>query len=76
MIEELNRKELINEYETLQRGFFMPYAIAKKCALITVDKIIKSSTSLPILSDNGSFSSDIEENKIYWNEVKKEIEKL
>jgi len=49
--------------------------VAQKAALIAVDLIIESSPSLPILSDNGSFSSDIEENKKYWLQVKTEIEK-
>lgn len=49
---------------------------AKYCALICVDEIINSSPSLPILSDNGTFGNDIEESKVYWLSVKKELEKL
>lgn len=47
-----------------------------KCALIAVDEIINSSPSLPILSDNGSYGSDIEESTKWWQQVKNEIEKL
>ena len=49
---------------------------AKECALIAVDEIIESSPSLPILGDGGTFGEDIELSKIYWKEVKKNIEKL
>jgi hypothetical protein len=55
---------------------FAKFYHAKQCALIAVDEIIKSSPSLPILSDNGTFGSDIEESTKYWNEVKEEIQKL
>lgn len=50
--------------------------IAKKCAIIAVDEIINSSPSLPILSDNGTFGGDIEESKVFWQDVKKELELL
>jgi hypothetical protein len=50
--------------------------LAKQCALIAVDEIINSSPSLPILGDSGSYGEDIELSKIYWIEVKQEIEKL
>jgi len=49
---------------------------AKQCALIAVDEIINSSPSLPILGDSGSYVEDIELSKIYWEEVKQEIENL
>ena len=48
---------------------------AKQCALIAVDEIINSSPSLPILGDSGSYGEDIELSKIYWQEVKQELEK-
>ena len=88
MTAEEKAKELIEKYKDYVHGYVgssmlsnyeYPDQIlrqAKKCALIAVDEIIKSSPSLPILSDNGSYSSDIYENNIYWNEVKQEIEKL
>jgi hypothetical protein len=50
--------------------------IAKQCALIAVDEIISSSPSLPILGDGGTYGEDIELSNKYWQEVKKEIEKL
>lgn len=49
---------------------------AKQCALICVDEIILSSPSLPILSDNGTYGSDIEESKVFWLEVKQELKNL
>lgn len=49
---------------------------AKRCALIAVDEIINSSPSLPILSDDGTYGSDIEESTKYWQQVKQEIENL
>ena len=51
-------------------------SVAKQCALISVDEIINSSPSLPILGDSGSYGEDIELSKLYWIEVKQEIEKL
>ena len=52
------------------------FSRCKKCALITVDEIINSSPSLPILSDAGNFVNDIEESTKYWKEVKKELLKM
>lgn len=49
---------------------------AKNCAYFSVSEILKSSPTLPILSDSGNYSTDIEENKIYWDNVKREIENL
>ena len=43
---------------------------AKQCALITVNEIIKSNPH------NMLFKHDIHSISDYWNEVKKEIEKL
>ena len=48
----------------------------KQCALIAVDEILNSSPSLPILGDGGTYGEDIELSKLYWQEVKQEIEKL
>ena len=69
---------LIEKFAQIQRDFNQQnyYGQAKKCALICVDEIIYSSPSLPILSDNGSYGSDIELSTIYWQGVKSEIEKL
>jgi hypothetical protein len=46
------------------------------CAIQLVNELIKASPSLPILSDNGNFSSDILESKVYWEDVKKELNKI
>ena len=59
-------------------------SIAKKSALIAVDEIIKSSPRYPSDVDwddcGGThqyyYESQIEEAQKYWQEVKKEIEKL
>lgn len=59
-----NTKEWFNKY------------MAKQCALISVNEIIGSSPSLPVLGDGGYFSEDILLSKAYWQEVKQEIEKL
>jgi hypothetical protein len=75
-------KELIHYYikELLSAKYsingFVINDLAKQCALIAVDEIINSSPSLPILGDSGSYGEDIELSKLYWIEVKQEIEKL
>jgi len=48
---------------------------AKSSAIICAEQILASSPSLPILSENGSFASDIEESTKFWKEVIKELEK-
>ena len=72
-------QELVVDYysvhgETIYDG--ITWGMAKQCALIAVDEIIEASPSLPILSDAGNYADDIIENKVYWQEVKQEIEKL
>ena len=47
---------------------------AINCAIICVDEILKSSPSLPILSDAGNLVNDIEESTEYWQEVKQILE--
>ena len=37
--------------------------------MVLVNEIIESNPSLPILSENGSFGSDIEESTKWWKEV-------
>lgn len=49
---------------------------SKNCAIICVDEILNSSPSLPILSDNGSYGSDIELSTDWWRKVKSEIQNL
>jgi hypothetical protein len=73
-------KELVDKYATYvvmwTGGSEVEKQNCKQCALIAVDEIINSSPSLPILGDSGSYGEDIELSKIYWIEVKQEIEKL
>ena len=69
-------EELYCQYDRLFKAPFKKHQQLKECALIVVDEIINSSPSLPILGDSGSYGEDIELSKIYWEEVKQEIEKL
>jgi hypothetical protein len=63
-------EELVNKFAKLpEKGslmWYLSFEIAKKCALIAVDEIINVII--------GSYDYELE-NK-YWQEVKKEIEKL
>jgi hypothetical protein len=45
-------------------------------SIITVNEIINSSPSLPILGDGGTFGEDIELSINYWKSVKQELELL
>ena len=47
--------------DDLMDNYPICFKTAKQCALITVEEIINSSPSLPILSDAGSFVNDIKE---------------
>jgi hypothetical protein len=47
------------------------YAI--KISIKNVEEIINSSPSLPILSDNGTYGSDIELSTEWWKKVLKEL---
>jgi len=58
------------QVEDIMGNYPMCFDTAKKCTEIAIDEIINSSPSLPILSDNGTYGSDIEESKLYWQEVK------
>jgi len=75
-------KELIHSYskELLRSEYringFVIDRLVKQCALIAVDELIKSSPSLPVLSDRGSFSTDIEESTRFFQEVKSELQNL
>ena len=60
-------KSRLNKYDN------QPELNAKQCAIIACEEIINSSPSLPILSESGCFGDDIEESKIYWQEVKQEL---
>lgn len=63
-------EELILKFMRLQEPNYNWFhsKLAKQCALIAVDEIL----SMGIMSDSG----DWEMAKLYWEEVKKEIEKL
>jgi hypothetical protein len=69
--------ELYNKYEQLGRDFTRGVSMkefAKQCTLIAVDEIINTNPKIII---NWAFSGTQEFNNIsYWQEVKKEIEKL
>ena len=72
-------KELFSKYQNIyftEDSMGIDDELAKQCALITVEEIINSSPSLPILSDAGSFVNDIKESTKYWKEVKKELLKM
>jgi hypothetical protein len=72
-------EELVLKYYELAKNKYPStngIPLTKQCALIAVDEIINSSPSLPILGDSGSYGEDIELSKIYWENVKEEIEKL
>ena len=60
-------KELVDKYDEL---FTYPTQKAKQCALIAVDEIMQH-------AENSYYNKDIINGaKLYWKEVKKEIEKL
>ena len=64
-------KELVDkmEYKAMIHDCFgSEYLVAKDCALVAVDEIL----SMGIMSHSG----DWEMAKLYWEEVKQEIEKL
>jgi hypothetical protein len=64
-------KELVSKYYNLEsegdKGGWMTLNDAKQCALIAVDELIKEQT----MWQNGEINP-----KLYWQEVKQEIEKL
>ena len=67
-------KELVDrfydlQYDIVERVPDNIHQIAKQCALICVDEIMKTDWYIPNLSDAIDW-------KIYWQEVKQEIEKL
>ena len=69
-------EELVNKYLAIQFGDF-PTTEAKQCALIAVDEILKAfylNTGSDIVG-NHVINFAIRESN-YWEEVRKEIEKL
>ena len=69
-------KELLDKYDFVYIQNYTSMFEVKQCAIIAVDEILNSSPSLPILGDGGTYGEDIELSKLYWQEVKQEIEKL
>jgi len=60
-------EQLVNKmFNWIAGGSVIEYEMAKECALITVDEILKVA----------SFYNDSQAEVTYWQEVKKEIEKL
>lgn len=53
-----------------------PYSLAKQCALIAVDEIIK--VSAPYIDKHEPYYQELDDNQtqVYWQEVKQEIENL
>jgi hypothetical protein len=51
------------------------FEIAKRCALIAVDEVIKSLPSIVLVSVNGD-EIEYPDREKYWQQVKKEIEQL
>jgi hypothetical protein len=68
-------EELIHKFyeiESDSQYFGVNWKIAKKCALIAVDEILKSVPKQPSIS----ITMPHFEATVYWEEVKSEIEKL
>jgi len=60
-------EHLVNKmFNWIQGGSVIEYEIAKECALIAVDEILKVA----------SFYNDSQAEVTYWQEVKQEIENL
>ena len=60
-------EHLVNKmFNWIQGGSVIEYEMAKECALIAVDEILKVA----------SFYNDSQAEVTYWQEVKKEIENL
>ena len=78
MSEKEKATELLEKFyiELKEHKGFYDIETARQCAIISVDEIINSSPSAPILSDAGSFVNDIEESTEWWKGVRVEIEKL
>lgn len=70
-------EELVNKYKWLKLsdfGVYLDLEEAKKCALITVDEIIKTlNYDIQDINVRGNILLDLID---YWREVKKEIENL
>ena len=60
-------------YELSNHIFNGTFDIAKQCALIAVDEVLKTNT---LENRNCGFVTLCEKHKEYWQEVKQEIEKI
>ena len=75
MIPKEKAKELIKKMHIENDLIFVMSKVqAKQCALIAVDEIIKSNPCYEDSDRGGNFQWN--DNTYYWQEVKKEIEKL
>jgi hypothetical protein len=57
-------------------GYFKSIAIAKECALIAVDELIKEARFSSEYIEEVFFTTGYYDKQDYWQEVKQEIEKL
>jgi len=64
---KVKAEQLVNKmFNWIAGGSVIEYEMAKECALIAVDEILKVA----------SFYNDSQAEVTYWNEVKEEIENL
>ena len=73
LVEKFYKKVFVGDFSPSREESEQRLRAAKQCALIAVDEILEASPSLPILSDNGTYGSDIQESTKYWQKVKQEI---
>ena len=75
-------KELFDKYcyairtEETDSGYFTNIIYAKQCALIAVEEILKAIPNEYLETYKGESNFIINEDIEYWQEVKKELEKL
>jgi L-asparaginase/Glu-tRNA(Gln) amidotransferase subunit D len=69
-------KELFDEYTFVEIAYYSSRFEVKQCALIAVDEILK--VTAPIIDRYEPYYQELssEMTQAYWQEVKKEIEKL
>lgn len=66
-------RELVDKYSELGIGHPTSLLLAKQCALIAVDEVLKTNT---LENRNCGFVTLCEKHKEYWEEVKQEINKV
>ncbi len=77
MIPREKADELIRKYYKWglhKDGQSLSWLEAKQCAMIAVDEVLNVLPQQEYLEDRGEYSENRE--RIYWKEVKQEIEKL